>query len=242
MRRGVEAGPVIAVTEQNGHSVQQPRRAGPPGRRVDHAAALPQRQSSRAARRAGRPPEDAIPAGAMRGIAAAAHQRPQRAANVDRAPGLPSASSLRHPTRTESTHRPIPRRARSELQRRAQPELRSRARSPTTASTTAASVPIVADRPTMARRTTAPGASRTSSNSVAPSTMQPAATTQPAPTVAPPESFAWSLTCAPGNTSASPTGPGTADDGAIPRTRSAEPARSPPASPDHASRSDRRSQ
>ena len=51
----------------------------------------------------------------MRWIAAAAHQRPQRAANVHRAPGLPSASPLRHPTRTESTHRPIPHPARSGL-------------------------------------------------------------------------------------------------------------------------------
>src|SRR5664279_5681331 len=95
--------------------------------------------------------------------------------------------------------------------------------SPTTASLTTARSPIRAPAPTTDRASFAPAPITAPSKITDPSMLAPAPTVTPRPIVVPPVSEASGAICAPGSTSAAPTGPGSASVGAIPVTRSADP-------------------
>src|SRR5450432_24829 len=95
--------------------------------------------------------------------------------------------------------------------------------SPMTTPSSTAPAPMRAPRPITLPRTTAPPSITASSNTTQPWISAPSPTLAFAPIQLPPTTTAEGETFAPARTSASPRWPGTAGDGAIPRTRSHDP-------------------
>ena len=82
---------------------------------------------------------------------------------------------------------------------------------------------MTAPLPMTLSRTSAPASITAPSNTTLDCTVAPAPTWQSRPIVVPPCTIASAATTAPGSSSASPTGPGSALDATRPRTRSHEP-------------------
>ena len=95
--------------------------------------------------------------------------------------------------------------------------------SPITPSRISARGPIRAPNPMIERSITLPASIRTPSKITAPSNRAPGPISAPRPTTVPPMSSAPGDTAAPSCTNCSPRWPPSAGDGAMPRTRSADP-------------------
>ena len=97
------------------------------------------------------------------------------------------------------------------------------ASSPITAPSRTAPLSTRAPRPRTLPLTWAPAATVAPSKSTLPATVAPGPIVAPAPTAVPPVTLAPASIRAPGSTSASPDGPGTAGEARRPSTRSHEP-------------------
>lgn len=95
--------------------------------------------------------------------------------------------------------------------------------SPITPSRISARGPIRAPNPMIERSITLPASTFTPSKITAPSSRAPGPISAPRPTTVPPISTVPGATAAPSCTSDSPRRPPSAGDGAMPRTKSAEP-------------------
>ena len=95
--------------------------------------------------------------------------------------------------------------------------------SPITTPSSTVPAPMRAPRPITLARTTAPASITASSKTTEPCTCAPSPTVAFAPIQVPPATTADDETVAPARMSASPMGPGSAGEGAMPRTRSHDP-------------------